>query len=251
MKRIKLAVATAIAMVLAGTGVAWAAGPGESARQAVAGEEISIGTHNTHRGDASFESFAGVIGWQEVESAAAITKLRNRLGAEYDHYFGGGGPASAIPISWRAARFQKLGEGSVRTHEGEAGVTPARYVNWVRLEIRGTGSRLIVVNTHFISGAWSGHPERQARWNRHYQVLHDKVAALKENHPGVPIFVIGDVNRGKAMDMPNPTRWVPVAGVDGVPIDHMYAPSNLSHSQVSRKPMWGSDHHAYQMSATL
>ncbi len=250
MKRIKLAIATAVAVVLAGTGVAWAAGAGGQAQQPRAAE-IAIGTHNTHRGDGSFERFAGVIGWQEVESPAASDKLRNRLGAEYKHYFGGGGPASAIPISWRAERFAKLGAGSVRTHGGEAGVTPARYVNWVRLQVRATGAQLIVVNTHFISGAWSGHPERQDRWKRHYQVLRDKVATLKQNHPGVPIFVIGDFNRAKAMDMPNPVQWVPVAGVSGVPIDHMYAPSNIPHSSVSRLPKWGSDHHAYKMTATV
>jgi hypothetical protein len=250
-KRIKLAIATAVAVVLAGTGVAWAAGSGAGEAVQPRAAEISIGTHNTHRGDASFERFAGVIGWQEVESPAAIDKLRNRLGAEYNHYLGGGAPASAIAISWRVERFQKLGEGSVQTHGGEAGVTPARYVNWVRLQVRDTGAQLIVVNTHFISGAWSGHPERQARWNTHYQVLHDKVAALKQNHPGVPIFVIGDFNRAKAMDMPNPVQWVPVEGVSGVPIDHMYAPSNIPHSSVSRLPQWGSDHHAYKMTATV
>jgi len=249
-KRIKLVLATAAAVAMASVGVAWAA-DGESGGPAAAAAEISIGTHNTHRGDASFEPFAGVIGWQEVESPAAIQKMTNRLGAEYNHYLGGGAPASAIPISWRVERFQKLGEGSVQTHGGEAGVTPARYVNWVRLRIRATGAELIVVNTHFISGAWSGHPERQARWNTHYQVLHDKVAGLKQNHPGVPIFVIGDFNRGRAMGMPSPTQWVPVAGVGGVPIDHMYAPSNISHTSVTREPTWGSDHHAYRLSATL
>lgn len=248
-KRIKLAIACVVAVVLAGTGVALAAGAGGSAEPRAA--DITIGTHNTHRGDGSFERFAGVIGWQEVESPAAIDKLRNRLGAEYNHYLGGGAPASAIAISWRVERFQKLGEGSVRTHEGEAGVTPARYVNWVRLQVRATGAQLIVVNTHFISGAWSGHPERQARWNTHYDVLRDKVAALKQNHPGVPIFVIGDFNRAKAMDMPNPVQWVPVDGVSGVPIDHMYAPSNIPHSSVTRLPQWGSDHHAYKLSATV
>jgi hypothetical protein len=251
-KRIKLAVATAVAALLAGTGAAWAAGPGGSAEQpGPAAAEIAIGTHNTHYGDASFEPFAVVVGWQEVESPAAITKLRNRLGADYQHYLGGGGAASAIPISWRVDRFTKLGEGSVRTHDGEAGVTPARYVNWVRLAIRGTGTQLVVVNTHFISGAWSGHPERQARWNRHYQVLHDKVAALRRNHPGVPVFVVGDFNRAQAMGMPDPIRWVPVAGVSGVPIDHVYAPSNIPHSSVSRQPAWGSDHHAYKVFATV
>lgn len=235
-------VATLVAAVLALTTVA--------ATPAAAASQISIGTHNTHYGDASFERFAGVIGWQEVNDPADRDKLRNRLGAEYRTFFPDDGPAKAVPISWRDDRFALVGSGAVRTHDGEAGVTPARYVVWIQLEIRGPGTRFIVVNTHFISGAWSGHPERQARWNRHYQVLKDKVADLKRNHPGKPIFVVGDFNRRLAMDMPTPIRFVPVNG-GGVPIDHMYAPTNISHTNVTRQPQWGSDHHAYSMFATF
>lgn len=218
---------------------------------AVAATGITIGTHNTLRGAASFERFAGVIGWQEVNDPEDRRKLDNRLGGEYATFYPADGPAKAVPISWRVNRFRKLGSGSVRTHGGEAGVTPARYVNWVILRVRGTDKRLVVVNTHFISGAWSGHPERQARWNRHYQVLKDRVATLRRNHPNKPVFVVGDFNRRKAMDMPNPVRWVRVRDVSGVPIDQMYAQTNVSHSLVTRKPRWGSDHHAYKMSASL
>jgi endonuclease/exonuclease/phosphatase (EEP) superfamily protein YafD len=232
-----------------GAGAAAAAGPTVSGAAAL--DQISIGTHNTLHGAASFERFAGVIGWQEVTDPADRTKLDNRLGAEYATFYPPDGPAKAVPISWRVERFQKVGSGSVRTHEGEAGVTPARYVNWVILELRGSGTRFIVVNTHFISGAWSGHPERQARWNRHYQVLRDKVAELRQNHPQQPVFVIGDFNRHLAMGMPAPIQYVPVQGGGQVPLDHMYAPSNISHGQVQRQPMWGSDHHAYLMYATF
>jgi endonuclease/exonuclease/phosphatase (EEP) superfamily protein YafD len=148
-------------------------------------------------------------------------------------------------------RFAKTGSGSVRTHDGEAEVTPARYVNWVVLDVLGTDKSLIVVNTHFISGAWSGHPERQARWNTHYQVLNDIVAQLRQNHPQKPIFVVGDFNRAKVMALPAPVKYVPVAGVSGTPIDQIYASTTVTHGQVSREPMWGSDHHAYKLLATI
>jgi endonuclease/exonuclease/phosphatase (EEP) superfamily protein YafD len=130
-------------------------------------------------------------------------------------------------------------------------VTPARYVNWVILELNGTGKRLIVMNTHFISGAWTGHPERQARWNRHYEILRAKVAEMRLNHPATPIFVVGDFNRHRAMDMPAPVRYVPVQGGGEVPFDHIYAPSNIEHSLAQRQPTWGSDHNAYLMFATF
>lgn len=218
---------------------------------ATAASKISLGTHNTHYGDASFEPFAGVIGWQEVNDPVDRDKMRARLGSGYAHYLPPDGPAKAVPISWRTPRFKLIGSGSIRTHDGEAGVTPARYVNWVILRINGTTTRFIVVNTHFISGAWSKHPERQARWLRHYEILRAKVADLREAHPRKKIFVLGDFNRSKAMPMPSPVRYVPVIGASGVPIDHMYAPSNITHSLVSRLPFWGSDHHAYRMSATF
>ncbi len=249
LSRFATAVVTAVLTILPLTGTTAASGPAEPG--AVAVDQISIGTHNSFRGAGSFERFAGVIGWQEVNEPADRAKLDSRLGAEYSTFYPADGPAKAVPISWRVERFQKVGSGSVRTHDGEAGVTPARYVNWVVLELRGSGTRFIVINTHFISGAWSGHPERQARWNRHYQVLRDKVAELRQNHPQQPIFVVGDMNRHQAMDLPTPIRYVPVQGGGQVPLDQMYAPSNIEHTQVQRQPQWGSDHHAYLMYATF
>lgn len=74
------------------------------------------------------------------------------------------------------------------------------------------GTQLIVVNTYFISGAWSGHRQRSARWNQRYQVLHDKVAALVRNHPGVPVFVIGHFNRAQAMGHAGPGTVGPGSG---------------------------------------
>jgi hypothetical protein len=240
---------TAVLAMLALAGSPATAGPAEP--DAAALSQIAIGTHNTLHGTASFEPFAGVIGWQEVTDPEDRTKLDNQLGAEYATFYPADGPAKAVPISWRVDRFQKVGSGSVRTHDGEAGVTPARYVNWVVLEIRGTGQRFIVVNTHFISGAWGPHPERQARWILHYEILYDRVAQLRQNHPGKPIFVVGDFNRHRAMAMPTPIRYVPVEGGGDVPLDHMYAPSNISHTLTQRLPTWGSDHHAYKLYATF
>lgn len=247
MKAIRLRL-TAIAAMLVTTLLALTPGPAAAIEPAGI-TEIGLGTHNTHYGDASFERFAGVIGWQEVNDPADRQKLNNRLGSEYATFYPPDGPAKAVPISWRVSRFKKVNSGSIRTHGGEAGVTPARYVNWVVLEIRGTSKRFIFVNTHFISGAWSRHPERQARWNRHYQILYDQVAKFRQNHPNKPIFVVGDFNRSKAMSMPAPVRYVRVEGASGVPIDHMYAPTTVSHSLVQRLPKWGSDHHAYKMFA--
>ena len=212
---------------------------------------ISLGTHNTLHGTATFHDFAGVVGWQEVDSPGARDKMRRQLGSDYRHYVPAEGPAKAVPISWRVPRFTLIRAGFQKTHDGEAGVTPSRYITWVVLEVNATGKRFIFINTHFISGAWSKHPERQARWLKHYQILYDRVAQFRNYQPEKPIFVVGDFNRKKAMPMPSPIKWVPVSGVSGVPIDQMYAPSNINHTDVTRLYLWGSDHFAYRMYATF
>ncbi len=53
------------------------------------------------------------------------------------------------------------------------------------------------------------------------------------------------------MPMPWPIKWVPVKDVSGVPIDQVYAPSNISHTRAARLFRWGSDHFAYRMYATF
>ena len=130
--------------------------------------------------EATFKPLADVIGWQEVDTAEGHSKL----GALefYDHFRPGEDRLDArnsIAISWRKNKYEKTGDGSRLTHGGEAGVTPARFVNWVVLKNKETGAKLAFVNTHYISGAWNGeHPERQERWRTHNAVVREVVADL-------------------------------------------------------------------------
>ena len=243
--------AAALVSALAATVIGLAPGASAGEVGATATATITIGTHNTLHGEATFHNFAGVIGWQEVDSAAARDKMRRQLGDEYQHYFPEPGPAKAIPISWRKSRFELVKAGYKKTHDGEAKVTPARYITWVILKVKPTGKKFIFINTHFISGAWNKHPERQARWLRHYEILYNRVATFRKNHPNKPIFLVGDFNRKKAMSFPSPVKYVPVEGVSGVPIDQIYCSSTVDHSKVKRLKKWGSDHFAYKMSTTF
>lgn len=205
-------------------------------------DSVWVGTHNTHYGDGSFPAFAGVIGWQEVNDPADRDKMRNRLGAEYSHAVFSG-PASAVPISW-STRFSKVKQGSVLTHGGQAGVTPNRYVNWVVLQNRSTGKRFAFVNTHFISGAWSGHPERQAQWLTHLDALKAEVAKIQTNEQ-VPVVVVGDFNRRRAEALPG-ERMLDVQNVAGLTIDQIYVPRTASATPSQQLATFGSDHHAYK-----
>jgi len=129
----------------------------------------------------------GVRGWQEAESTAARDKLRRQRPCNR-HYFPTPGPARAIPISWKYSQFSKQASGYRLTHKGEAGVTPNRYVTWALRRHRDTQAEFLFLNTHFISGAFSGsHPERQGRWIRHRDEVRDLIAALKDRYPRRPV----------------------------------------------------------------
>ncbi len=255
MKSVKRTIGIVTAIMAAITATIFGANSGASADESGPGTTatatIALGTHNTLRGAATFHNFAGVIGWQEVNDPADRDKMRRQLGDGYRHYVPAPAPAKAVPISWRVPRFTLVDSGYKKTHDGESNVTPARYITWVILKVNATGKKFIFINTHFISGAWSKHPERQERWRKHYNILYNRVATFRKYHPRKPIFVVGDFNRHKAMPMPSPVKWVPVAGVSGVPIDQMYASSTIAHSKVDRRYKWGSDHYAYRMNATF
>lgn len=228
----------------AGVGLASALAVGTPTAHAVQNvDSVWVGTHNTHYGDGSFPAFAGVIGWQEVNDPVDREKMRNNLGTEYSHEVFSGA-ASAVPISWNT-RFAKVAQSSTKTHDGEAGVTPARYVNAVLLRNRQTGKRFVFINTHFISGAWSGsHPERQARWLRHLEVLKSEVNRLHTLH-NAPVVVVGDFNRRRAEDLPG-LRMLDVKDVAGYTIDQIYVPRGAESTLSWQLQTFGSDHHAYK-----
>jgi hypothetical protein len=206
--------------------------------------KFRIGTHNTLRGRAEFKPFAAVIGWQEVETPAARAKMNRTLAPlGYKSFLPKPGPAKSVPISWRDELFVLRGHGSRLTHHGEAKVTPNRYVNWVVLQRRGTQERFAFVATHFISKAWTGHPERQGRWKRHARILRRVVANLRGQ--GLRVFVVGDFNRHRAIKIPGMV-YSPAKGGGGVPLDQIYVSEGVRHSQSERLAKSGSDHFTYR-----
>lgn len=244
-QRVKVMLGAVLLLVASITGIT-------AATAATSTTTLYIGTHNTLHGTSQLNNFAGVIGWQELDNAKAWQRLRTSL-PNYDHYFPASNAAKEDTISWRKDRFSRLHAGYVLTHKGEAGVTPNRYVTWVQLRDRADGKTFLVLNTHFISGAWSGHPERQARWNTHYGVLKSEITKLATAYPSSPVFVVGDFNRAKELAMPNGVSYVHVQGASGTPIDQSYAQKAKlrTWTQVSRLQKWGSDHYAYRFKATF
>lgn len=223
-----------ILALAAALGAAWPA-------SAPAATKLWFGTHNVKRGDAEFTPFAGVLGFQEVEDSADKVKMRQSLPG-YDRFVPKG-DAGDVPIAWDRGRFALVGKPhAVMTHKGESGVTPSRWVNWVRLKVRRTGVKFFFVNTHFISKAWTKHPERRKRWKKHARVLRNEVAKLRAT--GLPVFGAGDFNRrGKPLGIPGMTY----VGAYPVPRDHLYVSDEVAHGAVQQLPKGGSDHFAWRL----
>ncbi|SHF66964.1 Endonuclease/Exonuclease/phosphatase family protein [Jatrophihabitans endophyticus] len=207
---------------------------------------FTIGTHNTHYGKSRYSAFADVIGWQEIDTAAARTRMRKAL-TGYRHYIPKGA-AGADTISWRASKFTLVHGRAVLTHKGQKHVTPNRYVTYVTLKVKATGTTIAFVNTHFISAAFSGHPERQARWRKHRKILQDVVAKLRAAK--YPVFVVGDFNHQPATKLPGLSRYAVSTG-DASPIDHLYATKANKIGKATRLAKNGSDHPAYRATARV
>jgi hypothetical protein len=215
---------------------------------------LEVGTHNLHEGDARVQGFAPVIGWQEAEVAqtpGVMAKLRAIPG--YKTFFPAGDgkkrfSANAVPISWQRSTFTLLAKGAKLTHGGEAHVTPSRWVTWVVLRNTNTQKSFVFVNTHFISKAYTGHPERRARWDAHLAVLRERVAALATQY-AAPVVVVGDFNRPAYSPLPGLT---PVRTPSKRPsYDQIYATTGLNTDPAVRLPLWGSDHHAFRATVKL
>lgn len=218
-----------------------------------AAAQVTIATHNTWHGKAEIRPLADVIGWQEVDTAAGQRKLDNLSGYETFRpkpALGAEAAANAVPISWRTSKLQLTGSGSQRTHVGEGGVTPARFVNWVVLKDRSSGIKLGFVNTHYISGAWSGKPERQERWNTHNRVVKSVVADLRSR--GITVALVGDFNRHLAQGSTFGLERFATPQAGSVPYDQLYATPGRTIGQAERLQKFGSDvHYAWRGTVQL
>lgn len=201
-----------------------------------------IGTHNTLHGTSAYTPFAGIIGWQELDGADDIARMKRSLPG-FAHYVPRSEAAASDSISWRRSMFSLRYARAVFTHGGEAHVTPSRYITYVVLRIRATGRTIAFVNTHFISAAFTEHAERRGRWYEHRDVLKRVVASLRAH--GWPVLVAGDFNNRQSVHLAGLSR-ARVGTGDPTPIDQLYAPPGTHRSKAHRLGFYGSDHNAYR-----
>jgi hypothetical protein len=110
------------------------------------------------------------------------------------------------PISVRKSRWRVVDSGYVMTHRGKAGISPNRYVAWVIVAHRKTGRKLVVTNSHYVSGAWYGRYRpfrawRQTSWREHHNIYRN---ITREFHrAGYTVVGGGDWNHK------SPTKFMP------------------------------------------
>jgi hypothetical protein len=186
-------------------------------------------------------AIAAVVLWQEIGPTRYKNALRALAGLWRHAHL-----RLAIPISWDAEEFERLGSGHQRTHRGRATASPARYLSWVILRHRETGAEVVFLNTHFVSGAWNDKRKtfkawRRRMWLRHYAALEAKVAQFHDQ--GYTVVGGGDFNRRNVERFHADLEWMSAGGIDYlfvVPGPH--DKTNVQGFQVVRN--FESDHNA-------
>jgi hypothetical protein len=107
----------------------------------------------------------------------------------------------------------KTGIGKVRTHKGRRNTTPARYFNWITVAFDDCPDipAFVLMNTHFISGAWNdkdkSHKEwRKEMWLLHWEKMKDQV--LEFYAQGLTVVFAGDFNRVTVEKFHPNQRWL-------------------------------------------
>ncbi|OEU85190.1 hypothetical protein DB35_01525 [Streptomyces abyssalis] len=144
-----------------------------------------------------------LVGWQEIgggdEDGKENRFIRKHFGSGYRNLFLGQGAARQVPMSVPRT-FDVIDRRVTRAHGGKAGVSPHRVISQAVLELAADPRvRLVVANTHYVSGAWNNEDDpadawRRKMWKRHFRKHRDDV--LEHWHAkGFPVVWTGDVNR--------------------------------------------------------
>ncbi len=136
------------------------------------------------------------ITWTEIETQAQIDRIHDRAGwatywphqpANPDVH-----PANAVPISWRTDVYQFVDGSSLKASDGLATVSPHRYVTRVRLRHIASGSEVVRVGHHAVSGVDNPDNNIEYRLAAHAQ----NIAAFNDRMLGAarPAIGGGDFN---------------------------------------------------------
>lgn len=142
-------------------------------------------------------SGATVFLWQEISIARYKQAVVKQLPAStYAHYH----LDTETPISVDKRHWEVISFGKNETHGGLAAVTPNRFFTWVVVQNKGGNARLVFINTHTVSGAFTHKKKynltrnyRVSRWNYHFAML--GLLTQRFNMLGYTVILGGDWNR--------------------------------------------------------
>jgi hypothetical protein len=168
---------------------------------------------------AAVSKLGGVILWQEVAEPDDWADLRATLPEdEWQHI----GMDDECPISVWRGKWQVRRSGRVPLHGGKAAVSPHRVAQWAELVAKGSSilavPPVVVVNTHFVSGAYSHAGQlaedwRVAMWDKAHAGLTALVADFHAQ--GLTVLGGGDFNRtGEWPGFAEGHRWLMHGGYD-------------------------------------
>ncbi|MGZ6744295.1 MAG: hypothetical protein ACXVD0_00210 [Nocardioides sp.] len=206
-------------------------------------------------------------GFQEMsdlEDRQSLMRLCDRLGWGW---YMPKDVGQEIPIVWNRDRFRLIDGHTVKVHDAVAGMTPARYINVVRLREVATGKVFGFINTHTIAqasyDAQASDPKRIPLLRKHLRMLRHEILALfaATEH----VFVSGDLNvnyladrRRRVPGLPTAELGdlvsfdMPLAGSRGPTslLDYGMTVKNAGGLQLASSRIvhgWNSDHDAVQL----
>ena len=156
----------------------------------------------------------GVILWQEIAEADDVADLRATVPG-YTHLH----TDTECPISVWTKGWKVLDYGKVTLHPGKEHVSPHRVATWVRLQRNGsTVPPFVVVNTHWVSGAYSNPGQEAEAWRlAMWAQAHAGMCTLVQGFlaKGITVLGGGDFNRTGAFPGFAPGhRWLINGGYD-------------------------------------
>lgn len=157
-------------------------------------------------------------GLQEFSEAEDRQNLVALLQAKDWGWYMPNGAGVAIPIIWNRQRFRLIEGRSVMTHGAQNGVTPARFINSVRLREVATGKVFGFVNTHTIAqasrDAQLSNMKRIPRLRKHLGMLRQEIRRLAGTTEHV--FAGGDLNVNYLADRRRRNAGLPTDALGGV-----------------------------------
>jgi hypothetical protein len=159
------------------------------------------------------KSRSTIIGWQEINAA----RYKRAINETYLSDWETTQLDTPIPISVRSSQFKILKSGYQLAHHGRALASPNRGYTWALVSGRDYPAKFIVVNSHFVSGAWNSKAKphkawRKRMWEVHWRVL--QTAVLDMHKAGYAVLGTGDYNRVDVKKFHPDQHWLTQGGID-------------------------------------